>query len=204
MELNRIRSDILFYILSSRMYCKNKVVEYVKNIYDLDIDYISSFYEIYMKNDSYEKDIYEEFEKQNPLSINTKLHGINRYKKFYKNYKNKTILDYSMICVPYREVHHIFPECYGGSNSLYNLIPVTSFNHKILHENPFEHIEKYCFMAVDYLHYLWSHKLGELIDKYNLQEVSQKESKTFLKDYTISIIKEEMRKFYKHLEETYV
>jgi len=58
--------------------------------------------------------------------------------------------------IGYGAIHHIFPVVYRGVNLFENLVSVSDFQHDILHSNPFEHIEKYCNIAVDYLSFLYS------------------------------------------------
>lgn len=199
----KIPLDKYLLILDSRLYDRDYSIEYTKRIYDLDISNIN--------NQSFRwftsVNAFDKFNEKYPMpDKSNRGSSINRYIRFYKKYHEPDcVYDLIINCfVKYREVHHILPVCYGGSNELVNLIPVYKRNHNILHKNPLEHIEKYCFQAVDYLSYLWRFKLAESIEDKNLtDQFKVKELTNFHISIAEGVIEEEMDIFYKKIERDY-
>lgn len=162
------------YILEQRLYCPEYAIEYTRKFYDVDItEYIDLiFWE-------FNTDIYKYYEEHHQVKVQDdksrkwfNSYGRKRYSKFYKSYKENDKL-YDLIEDRFAVsdvIHHIYPLVYGGSNNLLNLIPVTDRFHKILHKNPYEHEERFCFQAVDYLSYLMSiDKFASIYLEHDLQ-----------------------------------
>lgn len=88
---------------------------------------------------------------------------------------------------------------YKGNNKPKNLIGLNDRLHNLLHMNPLENKEKYCFQSVDYLKYLIVGRHRYVIDKYNIASFQDNES-FMIKTYH-SAIEEEMNLFYSSLLE---
>lgn len=197
-------------ILDKRCYSPALAVEYTKDVYGIDISEE-------VKNektcwDYKDTNVYEFFEKKYPPKSEddgtreyfTK-EGRQRYCNFYKKFKESEgtydlIFDWFLKA---DVIHHIFPLVFGGNSDLMNLIPITDFNHKLLHKNSVETKRECCFMAVDYLSYLYSFdSLKELNDKYNITQYEDM-SEEFKHNFLNTILGTEMRLFYKNLELEY-
>ena len=72
--------------------------------------------------------------------------------------------------------------------------------HTILHNNPLEHIEKYCYQSVDYLRTLIKCKPTYLYEKYKLDQYDD----TYFKSQLLKLaIETEMNDFYGLISEEY-
>lgn len=197
-------------IMDRRCYSPELAIEYTKDIYGVDIsEEVKKVKTMW----DYNKDVYKLFEVENPskkIDDGNREYfdniGRRRYYKFYRNYKENDgywdiIIDW---CLEASVTHHIFPLVYGGDSNLMNLIPVTDFNHKLLHENSVEKKRECCFMAVDYLSYLHSwDSLKVLNDKYNMMQYNDF-SKKFKHEFFMTIFESEINDFYKTLKEEYL
>lgn len=203
--------------LNARGFNNDLVIKYTKNIYNIEIskeidknknimhfsdDTFITFYEM---NPDYElnnndRDYFNS--KTKPLFNKFSKHaGIDKNFDFFcGNFVSQIIGCGFKVSETLKTdvIHHIHPLVYGGTNNFENLLCVSRFNHEILHENPKEDIEKYCFQAVDYLFYLWDQSSGakELIDKYKLREIKREIGF----DAYLSAIKNEMRLFYSRIK----
>ncbi|MBK5239856.1 HNH endonuclease signature motif containing protein [Clostridium sp.] len=193
-------------IMDRRCYSPKLAIEYTKDIYGIDISKE-------IKNAKtmwdYSKNVYKSFDERFPpryLDDGTREFfnsvGRARYYKFYGKFKENDgfwdlIIDW---CSKGDVVHHIYPLTFGGNSSLMNLIPITDFNHKLLHENSVEKKRECCFMAVDYLSYLYSFdSLKYLNEKYNILQYKDMPGE-FKHNFLNTIFETEMRLFYKDLE----
>ena len=199
--------------LDLRNYGRSMMIRYTKKIYDIDISKeIESFEN--ERGDFWNGDanIYEQYDISNPPSEPddfTRKYFNNKQKgRFIKFSERHTELkeDRLIPLFPIQDIHHIFPLMYGGSNKLLNLLYVSSISHDILHMNPLEHIEKYCYQACDYLAYLGSTSLSfgfiksgytYLNELYNLKEY--KDSPTVFMNMYKGAIEEGMNKFYEYI-----
>lgn len=192
-------------IMDKRCYSHELTIEYTKDIYGIDISQ-----EIKQEKLCWnykEINVYKRFEEKNPAKLIDdksreyfQKEGRNRYNKFYKTYKESEVYDLIINLFSKPGVtHHIFPLVFGGDSSLMNLIPITDFNHKLLHINPCEKKREFCFMAVDYLSYLYSSDcISILNDKYNIMQYENFNG-NFMLDFFKSIIETEMKSFYEKL-----
>ncbi|AWI05943.1 hypothetical protein B9W14_16020 [Clostridium drakei] len=191
--------------LNAKNFNRDMAVKYTKKIYDKDISDVAKLH-IFLVNSN----VYREFEKQNPIS-KTAIQALKTYnpreyfshytcRRFYKFFAFIDVGEFDQLTflMTAEHIHHIYPLTYGGTNKLENLIYVSEFNHKLLHKNPLENIEKYDFQAIDYLWYLYSKKLPELISKYNLKLTFDKSS-SFIKNQFKNCIEEEMKIFYDYI-----
>jgi len=166
--------------LGNRCYNKDLAIKYIKDTYDTDVSneiIKTKEYSLVFNND---KDIFTYFEERYPpkkVQENTRewfnAYGRRRYQSFYNKFiENDNVIydeliDFSTIS---HHVHHILPLEFGGSNSPKNMIGVITPFHKLLHMNPLQHIEKYCYQAIDYLKYLVYWNIRDVWDKYNIDK----------------------------------
>jgi len=131
-------------IMDRRCYSPELAIEYTKDIYGVDIteevkkastmwDYNKNVYKLYD----------EEFPPKEPDDGSRKYFnrvGRVRYGRFYRKYKeNDGYWDMPYdLSLKASVTHHIFPLVYGGNSALMNLLPVTDFNHDLLHGNSVE------------------------------------------------------------------
>lgn len=192
--------------LDLRNYGSSMIVQYTKNIYELNIENeLRQYEEIHGSLWNGNLNIYDKFEKENPLSEpdDYSREYFNKYtKKQFNKFKKINIEFQEDRLVPLfkpKDIHHIFPLMYGGSNKLLNLIYISKFSHDLLHENPLEHIKKYCFQACDYLTYLGSAKGFKFLNKeYDLNKYI--DNKILIVQMYKGAIEEEMYKFYKYID----
>lgn len=200
--------------LNMRGYNKKQTIEYINKYYDIDIkeiienkhkqgDIIFDFY----------TDIVEKFNIETPTSTPDNgtrewfnYYGRKRYIKFLTNYVD-TFKDFNKECfdeildIPFStDIHHIYALEYSGTNDLRNLISINTEFHNMLHKNPLEHIEKYCFQAMDYLKYLVKWNLMSIVKKNNLHLIEDEEIR--FKVINLAIEKE-MKLFYEKLLDKY-
>ena len=98
-----------------------------------------------------------------------------------------------------KDIHHIFPLIYGGSNNILNLVYISKFTHNVLHNNPLENIEKYCYQAYDYLAYLgYINGFKYLNDLYKIGDYVK--SKKLMVQMYKGAIEQEMDKFYEYIQ----
>lgn len=192
--------------LESRCYNKELIIQYVKDIYDVDItnEDINNC-ELCFNNN---KDVFTYFDEKYPPKTpqeNTRewfnKYGRRRYQSFYNKFVENDnviydeIINFSQIS---HHVHHILPLEFDGTNDPKNLIGVITLFHNLLHINPLQHIEKYCYQSVDYLRYLMHSQLITIWKKYNVdmfdEDVKQKIFETGLEN--------EMKLFYDKLINT--
>ena len=96
-------------------------------------------------------------------------------------------------------VHHIYPLMHGGNNNIRNLIHVNEYNHALLHNNPLDYIEKYCFQAIDYLMFLYSYEhFQDIMESNGLFNIRKQE---ILTKILLEIITDEMLIFYEKLSQ---
>jgi len=195
-------------IMDRRCYSPELAIEYTKDIYGVDItEEIKTEFSYW----DYDVNVYKLYEKENPpkqIDDGTREYfnkkGKNRYNKFYKSYKESE--GYDLIIDSFAKpdvIHHIFPLVFGGNSDLMNLIPINNLNHKILHRNSVEEKRECCFMAVDYLSYLYTpDKLIELNNKYNILQYKDCDG-SFVRNIYHDIIKQEMKDFYNNLKVEY-
>ena len=192
-------------VMDIRCYSRELTVEYTKDIYGEDIS--EEVKEIAPCWEYRDINIYELFVKENPpksIDDNTREYfqkeGRKRYIKFYKSYKDSEVYDLAMDMFSESNViHHIFPLVFGGGNGLMNLIPITDFNHKLLHENSVEQKRECCFMATDYLTYLYTFKgIFKLNEKYDIMHYKDFSGR-FKHNFLNTIMETEMRSFYDKL-----
>jgi len=86
-----------------------------------------------------------------------------------------------------------------GGNNPKNLIGVIGLFHDLLHKNPLQHIEKYCYQAVDYLKYLAYWNIKEIWDKYNVDLFDDNMKRKIFE----SGLENEMNLFYEKITEEY-
>jgi hypothetical protein len=187
------------------------IINYTKDIYGLDItEELKQYESEHGKLWNGDFNIYDNFDKENPVDTpddNTRdyfvKHAKKRFEKFIEKHEELQEDRLLPLFEP-KDIHHIFPLVWGGSNKLSNLIYISRFTHDLLHKNPLENIEKYCYQACDYLAYLgWINGFDYLDNLYNLKQ--HMESKKLLVQMYKGAIEEEMDKFYtyikgKHLE----
>jgi hypothetical protein len=187
----------LDYLSDKRMYNKEMAVDYTRDIYDIDIADIVGDYHF-----KYSSNVYEKFKSSNPIKTED-----NRTRKYFnsrgRNYFIKFLCDYSedigydalYPLMKYSVVHHIHPLEYSEDNDIENLIQISDFSHKLLHNNPFQHDRKICFKSLDYLGFLYSFEnFIQMVERYHLE--SYYENPTFGGKVLRSCIDEEMSIFY--------
>jgi hypothetical protein len=192
--------EYLWYLNKRRHFNYELTVEYTKEIYGIDLSDIIMGYPFW----EHDKNYFAEYEKQYPRqkeARNAREYFNNYGKRYYEQFMQYAFFDLEKDCLysPFEksEVHHIFPLIYGGTNDLKNLIHLNSFNHDILHENPFEDIQECCFKALDYLGTIYcDSRLHEIFVKYDLKKY---DSIALVADMLKACIKEEMRLFYEKL-----
>ena len=195
-------------IMDIRCYSPELAIEYTKDIYGIDI---SEEIKTELVCWDYSKNVYKLFEEEFPnttIDDGTRDYfqnkGKSRYNKFYRTYKESE--GYDLVIDSFDKpdvVHHIFPLVFGGNSNLMNLIPINNLNHKILHENSVEKKRECCFMAVDYLSYLYSAtKLMDLNEKYNIMQYKDCDG-SFVRNFYHDILKQEMKCFYECLKAEY-
>ncbi|OHD22840.1 MAG: hypothetical protein A2Y34_04430 [Spirochaetes bacterium GWC1_27_15] len=192
--------------LDLRNYGRSMIIEYTKEIYNLDL---TNELKIYEKENwnlwNGDLNIYDNFDKENPIEEPDNLsrnyfekHAKKKFIKFIKQheeFQEDRILPFFKV----KDIHHIFPLIYGGSNKISNLLYVSRFTHDLLHINPLENIEKYCYQACDYLAYLgWFEGFKYLNEKYDLGKYV--DSKKLLRQMYKGAIEEEMSKFYEYIQ----
>jgi len=200
--------------LDLRNYGRSMMINYTKKIYDIDISKeIESFEKRHGNFWNGDANVYEQYDRENPPSekddfsrkyFNNKQKG--RFIKFIERHTELKEDRLIPLLFSVQDIHHIFPLVYGGSNKLLNLIYISKTSHDILHMNPLEHIEKYCYQACDYLAYLGSTSLSfgfiksgytYLNELYNLKEY--KDSPTVFMNMYKGAIEEGMNKFYEYI-----
>lgn len=185
-------------------------MEYIKKIYNIDIsEYKDEFKNRYDHNYDVFTYFNEKYYKNEIQEDNRKYFNKVTRKKFIKFYKkNIENLEVHVFdqCINLfaiaTDYHHIFPLQYGGTNDLQNLIALIPPHHKVLHKNPLEDIEKYCYQAIDYLYYLWHGKCKEITKKYNL--MFYKDDEEYRLKMINMAIENEMKYFYKLITKEHI
>jgi len=194
--------------LDQRCYSKDLAIDYIKNIYNIDVSDAIKEYEYYFE---FNKNIFDYFNKKYPPKVEDdgtrkyfNKYGKRRYEQFYKCFVENDpqiydeLIDFSILS---EHIHHIFPLEYGGNSNPKNLIGILSFFHDVLHKNPLQHIEKYCFQAVDYLKYIVYWDVKKMFDEYKLWDYIDKPK--LLYKFRKIAIEEEMEIFYEKLIKEY-
>jgi len=197
-------------IMNKRQYDIQYIIKYTATIYQIDILQIYHFSKNIINN-LWGENIYIDFLQDYPeLEVDNKSrqHFNNcvkpRYVKFYNKYfspKYNVKLDDMLIPNPTKAnvIHHIHPLIFGGTNDFYNLLPVTDFNHKLLHMNPYENNLIACFKAVDMLAYLYSKQMIKILyKKYFTKKIKDKGYRFQNRMWQI-IFEEEMQNFYNNI-----
>lgn len=189
-------------IMNKRKYDIKKIIDYTILVYGIDIRCISQ-YSKYIDNIVWNDTIYD-FPKEYHNSHCRKFFNNTvkpNYIKFINNNfqpKNLIKLDDMLFSETVKAdvFHHIHPLIFGGTNDYYNLIPITEYNHKLLHMNPYETKAIKCFQAIDYLTYLYMPKsIKQLYKKYFTKKINN-QGLRFINEYWKIIYKEEMLLFY--------
>lgn len=204
--------------MRERFYDTQYIIKYTKEIYDINLTKKE------IRNNNYESihlkiinnNVFDEFRKEKSINIadddysrkyfNGKAR--NQYLDFLKfinrKYINKISKDYIKKCfgITLRkasEVHHVHPLMYGGSNQLENLLALSGWTHRLLHDNPLERYKKYCFHALDYLNYIGNYSFLYHMDKNNIFDKSNGVPKIAGKMMS-NVFEEEMYLYYHELK----
>ena len=206
-QINSIPYTDYIEIMNTRQYDIKKIIEYTSMVYRIDIQTIEN-YSKNINNNIYGENIYEDFinadEQLKYKSASRKdfnSYVRPQYIKFVNQYfhpKNDIKLDDMLIPnqIKANVIHHIHPLIFGGTNSIYNLLPITDFNHKLLHMNPYENNIRTCYQAVDMLSYLYSKPMLKLLHKKYFTKKVKDKGLRFENKYWQIIFEEEMQKFY--------
>ena len=173
--------------MRERFYDTKYIIKYTKEIYDIELtekDVRSNGCESIHLN-IIDENIFDEFRKEKSINIeeddcsreyfNNKART--QYLNFLKYIKIKYINDFSKnymkrcFGISLRkasEVHHVHPLIYGGNNQLENLLAISGWSHRLLHNNPLEKHKKYCFHALDYLNFIGNYCFFYYMDKNNI------------------------------------
>jgi len=206
-KINQIPYNNYIQIMNSRKYDIKRIRDYTLQIYKIDISHIKN-YSQHIQNNVWGDNIYEahlrtDLKLQNDNKTRTYFNAYIKphYIKFINEYflpHNKEKLDDMLLQTPTKAhvIHHIHPLIFGGDNSFYNLIPLTEFNHKLLHMNPRENNQHKCQKAVDYLSYLYLPQTIKILQKkYFTKKISNKGLR-FNNLFWRIIFEEEMQRFY--------
>jgi hypothetical protein len=199
--------------LDLRNYGRTMIIDYTKDIYELNInEELSNFENKYGDLWNGDLNIYKEYDDKNPVEKPDdktrewfNKYGRIRFIDFISQYEELSEQDKAIPLNKPKEVHHIFPLVYEGNSDLLNLAYVSIFSHDILHENPLENIQKFCFQAFDYLSFLGSCNLyirefsglSYLNQKYNLEK-HMDNKKMLFRTYE-GAIEQEMSNFYEYI-----
>lgn len=135
-----------------RKMTSSEIVEHLHDIYSLTLPEIYQSKNLMKYIDKYKNasSIYD------GVSMLNKSYGRDEFNKKIRNEYVKHSNNYfggcelSLYMVP-QDVHHCFPIVYGGSNCFKNLFYICNTFHNMLHNNPYEHLREYCFIALDHL-----------------------------------------------------
>lgn len=205
--INLIPYSQFIRIMNSRKYNIKRIHEYTLDIYSTDITTIPNF-SLNIENNEWNQTIYDSHlladlklqqDDKSRMYFNTYIKP--RYVKFINQYffpKHTEKLDDLLIPKQTKAnvIHHIHPLIFGGNNFFYNLLPVTEFNHKMLHLNPHENNRRASFKAVDYLSYLYlPETIKTLRKKYFTKKITDQGFR-FVNLFWKIIFEEEMQKLY--------
>ena len=194
-------------LCETRKFNKKQIYEYTRKVYGIDLTDILDDKQINYQD--HWSNIYEKYEKENPRKKDDD--GTRKYfnsygRKYFESFYYKHFEQTNMI-VPYiydpTDVHHIVPIQYGGNNSLENLIYIHNQQHEKLHANPVEYIVNTNYEALDFLIDVYSQgKYRDVIEEYDLYSLFKKDFEMGY-DVVRGIVENEIKKFYKLLEQKY-
>lgn len=201
----------LCYWLNMRSYNREMIINYIKEIYSIDASKeVSNIHKQGKMLFDFSTNVYEKFKKENPPKKEDD--GTRKWFNYYGRKRYHRFVDQHMwfscdLTKPFCEIlnvpigtvtHHIYPLTYGGTNKLNNLIDINDIFHGILHKNPLEHIEKYCYQALDYLRYIIWNKYSYIQEKYGLKGLKVNK---LIFDATNLAIENEMLEFYNLIQQ---
>ena len=210
--INNIPYDSYITIMNKRKYDIKRIRDYTLHIYNIEIclnqfkNYSQNINNLFWGDNIYEANLLTDLKLQADDKSRTYFNAYikPRYIKFTNQHFNplhKEKLDDLLLQKPTKAyvIHHIHPLIFGGDNSFYNLIPLTEYNHKLMHMNPHENYKRKCYQAVDYLSYLYlPHTIKILHKKYFTKKIKMHGFR-FNNLFWKIIYEEEMQKFYQNL-----